>query len=55
MWCWIAAGEVVTCRVLGVLLYGDGGGGLVLRRPSLWIVVQRVEVDGVVKFPAVER
>ena len=54
LWCQIASGEVVTCWFLGILLYGDGGGGVVLRRPSLWIVVQGVEGDGVVTFPAVE-
>ena len=47
-------GHVVTCRVLWILLYGHGGGGVVLGRPSLWIVVQGSEGDGVVIFPPVE-
>ena len=55
MWCWIAPGEMATCRVLGVLLYGDGGGGVVLRCPSLRIVVEAVEDDSVVVSPAVGR
>ena len=48
-------GDVVFLRVLGALLYGDGGGGVVFRCPSVWIVVQGVEGDGVAVFPAVER
>ena len=55
MRCWIAPGELVPCWVLGVLPYGDSGGGVVFRRPSLRIVVERVEGDGVLVFPAVER
>ena len=54
MWCRIALGEMVTCRVLGVLLYGDGGVGVVLRRPAVRIVVAGVEGDGAVMFSAVE-
>ena len=46
---------MVTCQALRILLYGDGGGGVVLRRPSLWIVVQGVEGDGVVMFAAGDR
>ena len=34
---------------------GDGGGGVVFRCPSVWIVVEGVEGDGVAVFPAVER
>ena len=55
MRCWIAPGEMVTCRVLEVLLYGDGDGGVIFRRPSLRIVVEGLEGDGVVMFPAVVR
>ena len=55
MRCRIVPGEMVTCRVLRVLLYGNGGGGGVFRRPSLRIVVEGVEGDSVVTFPAVER
>ena len=51
----IVAGDVVLLRVLGALLYGDGGGGVVFRCPSVWIVVEGVEGDGVAVFPAVER
>ena len=51
----IVPGEMVRCWVLGVLLYGDGGGGVVFRRPSVRIVVEGVEGDGVAVFPAVER
>ena len=51
----IVPGEMVPCWVLGVLLYGDDGGGVVCRRPSVRIVVEGVEGDGVVVFPAVER
>ena len=54
LWCWIPAGEVVTRWVLGVLLYGDGGCGVVLRRPPLGVLLQGVEADGVVMFRAVE-
>ena len=35
LWCRIAPGEVVTRRFPGLLLDGDGGGAVVLRRPSL--------------------
>ena len=52
--CWIVPGDVVLLRVLGVLLYGDGGGGVVLRCPSVWIVVEGVDGDGVAVFSAVE-
>ena len=53
--CQIVAGEIVPCLVLGVLLYGDGGCGLVFRRASVRIVVEGIEGDGVVVLPAVER
>ena len=53
--CRIIPGAVVFLRVLGALLYGDGGGGVVFRCPSVWIVVEGVEGDGVAVFPAVER
>ena len=55
MQCQIVPGEMVPCWVLGVLLYGDGGGGVVFRRPSVRIVVEGSECDGVVVLPAVER
>ena len=55
MRCSIAPGEMVSCSFLRVLLYGDGGGGVFFRRPSLRIVVEGVEGDVVVVFPAVER
>ena len=45
---------MVPYWVLGVLLYGDGGGGVVSRGPSVRIVVEGVEGDGVVVLPAVE-
>ena len=54
MGCRIAPGGMVSCWVLGVLLYGDGGSGVVFRRPSLPIVVEGVKGDGVVVFPAAE-
>ena len=54
MRCRIAPGEMVSCWVLGVLLYGDGG-GVVFRRPWLQIVVEGVEGDSVVVLPVVER
>ena len=38
--CRIIPGDVVLLGVLGDLLYGDGGGGIVLRCPSVWIVVE---------------
>ena len=53
--CWIVPGDVVFFRVLGALLYGDGGGGVVFRCRLVWIVVEGVEGDGVAVFPAVER
>ena len=53
--CRIVPGDVVFLRVLGALLYGDGGCGVVFRCPSVWIVVEGVEGDGVAVFPAVER
>ena len=53
--CRIVPGDVVFLRVLGALLYCDGGGGVVFRCPSVWIVVEGLESDGVVVFPAVER
>ena len=53
--CRIVPGDVVFLRVLGALLYGDGGGGVVFRCPSVWIVVEGVEGDGLAVFPAVER
>ena len=52
--CWIAPGEMVPWLVLEVLLYGDGGAGVVFRRPSVRIVVEGVEGDGVLVLPAVE-
>ena len=52
--CRIVPGEIVPCLVLEVLLYGDGGGGLVFRA-SVRIVIEGVEGDGVVVLPAVER
>ena len=55
MRCWIAPGELVTYWVPGLLLYGDGGGGVVFWRPWLRIVAEGVEGDGVVVLPAVER
>ena len=54
MQCWIVPGDVVPRLVSGVLLYGDGGGGVVFRRSSMRIVVKGVEGDGVAVFPAVE-
>ena len=53
--CGIVRGDAVLFRVLGALLYGDGGGGVVFRCPSVWIVVEGVEGDGVAVLPAVER
>ena len=53
--CRIVPGDVVFLRVLGALLYGDGGCGIVFRCPSVRIVVEGVEGDGVAVFPAVER
>ena len=53
-WCQRAAREVVTRRVIGFLLFGDGGGGIVLRCPSLWVVRQGLEAGGAVMFPAVK-
>ena len=53
--CRIVPGDVVFLRVLGALLYGDGGCGVVFRCPSVRIVVEGVEGDGVAVFPAVER
>ena len=44
---------MVPCWVLGVLLYGDGAGGVVFRRPSLQIVVDGVGGDGVVVLDVV--
>ena len=55
MRCRIAPGEMVSCWVLRVVLYGGGGGGVVFRGPSLRIVVEGVKGDGLVVFPAVER
>ena len=52
--CRIVPGDVVLLRVLGVLLYGDGGGYVVFRCPSVWMVVEGVEGDGVAVFPAME-
>ena len=54
MRCRIVPGEMVPRWVPGVLLYGDGGSGVVFRRPSVRIVVEGVEGDGVAVFPAVE-
>ena len=53
--CRIVRGDVGPCWVPGVLLYGDGGSGVVFRRPSVRIVVEGVEGDGVAVFSAVER
>ena len=53
--CRIVPGDVVLLGVLEALLYGDGGGGVVFRCPSVWIVVEGVEGDVVAVFPAVER
>ena len=55
MGCQIVPGDVVLLRVLGALLYVDGGDGAVFRCSSVWIVVEGVEGDGVAVFPAVER
>ena len=55
MGCRIVPGDVVFLRVLGALLYGDEGGGVVFSCPSVWIVVEGVEGDGVAVFPAVQR
>ena len=52
--CRIVPGDVILLWVLGVLLYGDGGGGVVFSCPSVWIVVEGVEGNGVAVFPAVE-
>ena len=54
MRCRNVPGEMVPRWVLGVLLYGDGGSGVVFRRPSVQIVVEGVEGDGVAVFRAVE-
>ena len=53
--CRIVPGDVVLFRVLGALLYGDGGVGVISRCQSVCIVVEGVEGDGVAVFPAVER
>ena len=50
----IVSGDVVPRWAPGVLLYGDGGGGVVFRRPTVRIVVVGVDGDGVAVFPAVE-
>ena len=55
MWCQIVPGNMVPCWVLSVLLYGGGGGGVVFRCPSVRIMIEGVEGDGVVVFPAVVR
>ena len=52
--CRIVPGDVVPRWVLGVLLSGDGGGGVVFRCPSVRIVVEGLEGGGVAVFPAVE-
>ena len=52
--CPIVPGDVVPRWVPGVLLYGDGGGGVLFRCPSVQIVVEGVEGDGVAVFPAAE-
>ena len=54
MGCRIVPGDVIVLRVLGALLYGDGGSGVVFRCPPVWIVVEGVEGAGVAVFPAVE-
>ena len=54
MRCRIAPGDMIPCWLLRVLLYGDGDGGLLFRRPSVRIVVEGVEGDGVVVLSAVE-
>ena len=53
--CRIVPGDVVFFRVLGALLHGDGGAGVVFRCPSVWIVVEGADGDGVAVSPAVER
>ena len=55
MGCRIVPGDVVFLRVLGTFLYRDGGGRVVFMCPSMWIVVEGVEGDGVAVFPALER
>ena len=52
--CRIVPSDMVPRWVPRVLLYGDGGGGVVFRRPSVRIVVEGVEGDGVAVFQAVE-
>ena len=47
MRCWIAPGERVPARVLRVLLYCDGGGGVVFRRALLRIIVEGAVCGGV--------
>ena len=54
VWCRIVPGEMVPCWDLRVLLYGDGGGGVVFRPSSVPIVVEGGEGDGVVVLTAVE-
>ena len=55
MGCRIVPGDVVPLQVLRALLYGDGGVGVVFRCPSVWIVFEGPEGDGVAVFPAVKR
>ena len=50
MRCRIVPGDMVPCLVVGVWLYGDGGGGVIFRCPFVRIVVKGVKGDGVVVF-----
>ena len=52
--CRIVPGDMVPRLVPRGLLYGDGGSGVVFRRPSVRILVEGVEGDGVAVFRAVE-
>ena len=52
--CRIVPGDMVPRCVPRVLLYGDAVGGVVFRRPSMQILGEGVEGDGVAVFPAVE-
>ena len=54
VWCRIVPGNMVPRWVPGVLLNGDGGSGVVFRRPSVQIVVEGAKGDGVAVFPAVD-
>ena len=52
--CRFVPGDVVPFPVVGAFLYGDVGGGVVFWCPSVWIVVEGLEGDGVAVCPAVE-